>query len=177
METISVKDLQFALRVIDKIYGLTDKDIQITGDEGSFRLTFFFMQRKITVDKREDRDHTVYLEIYVTEKPHVQSIHVEPTAFGLLYAYYDNAQANLFYNNDNLYKYLKNLRRYIEENKIFSEEFDIPNEKRYFYIDGIKKELPYAVRTDARFEYSQMFGKDKTEQLMRNIPIGCTKPS
>ena len=50
METISVKDLRFALRAIDEIYGLTDKDIQITGNKNSFRLIFFFMQRKITVD-------------------------------------------------------------------------------------------------------------------------------
>ena len=173
METISVKDLRFALRAIDEIYGLTDKDIQITGNKNSFRLTFFFMQRKITVDKREDRDYTVYLEIYVTEKPHIPSVEVEPTAFWELYAYYDDAQTSAFYNNDNLYKYLKYLRHYIEENKIFSEEFDIPNERRYFYIDGVKKELPYAIRMDTRFEYSQMFGKDKIEQMMRNIPIGC----
>lgn len=173
MKTNSVKDLQFALKAIDKIYGLTDKDIQITGNGDSFRLTFFFMQRKITVDKREDRDHTVYLEIYVTEKPHIPSVEVEPTAFWELYAYYDNAQSNLFYNNHNLKKYLKYLRRYIEENKIFSEEFDVPNERRYFYIDGVKKELPYAIRMDTRFEYSQMFGKEKIEQMMSNIPIGC----
>ena len=89
METISVKDLRFALRAIDEIYGLTDKDIQITGNKNSFRLTFFFMQRKITVDKREDRDYTVYLEIYVTEKPHIPSVEVEPTAFWELYAYYE----------------------------------------------------------------------------------------
>lgn len=42
MKTNSVKDLQFALKAIDKIYGLTDKDIQITGNGDSFRLTFFF---------------------------------------------------------------------------------------------------------------------------------------
>ena len=53
METISVKDLRFALRAIDEIYGLTDKDIQITGNKNSFRLIFFFMQRKITVDKEK----------------------------------------------------------------------------------------------------------------------------
>ena len=173
MKTISVKDLRFALRAIDEIYGLTDKDIQITGNKNSFRLTFFFMQRKITVDKREDRDHTVYLVIYVTEKPHIPSVEVEPTEFWELYAYYDNAQTSAFYNNDNLYKYLKYLRRYIEENKIFSQEFDVPNERRYFYLEGVKKELPYAVRANTYFEYSQMFGKDKIEQMMRNIPIGC----
>ena len=39
--------------------------------------------------------------------------------------------------------------------------------------EGVKKELPYAIRMDTRFEYSQMFGKDKIEQMMRNIPIGC----
>lgn len=64
-KSISVKDLRFALRAIDEIYGLTDKDIQITGNKNSFRLTFFFMQRKITVDKREDGNHTVNFQITV----------------------------------------------------------------------------------------------------------------
>lgn len=115
-------------------------------------------------------------EFMLRPPPHVPSINVEPTAFWMLYAYYDNAQVNLFYNNENLYKYLKYLRRYIEDDKIFSQEFDVQNEKRYFYIDGVKKELPYGVSMDTRFEYSQMFGKEKAEQLMRNIPIGCTFP-
>lgn len=69
MEADSIKDLQFALRVACEIYELEEKDIQIEAHGNYFYLTFFFMRRKITVEKREDRDHDIYLGIHVTAPP------------------------------------------------------------------------------------------------------------
>lgn len=143
------------LESIKQIYQVSYTDVvkKLRGDY--YTLSFYFQEHEIIIETNVDRILGTYTDITVKRNPKS-----EPTQFWLLYAYYENKSFHLHCDKEELTEYLNVLKSYIKEDKVFYEEYDVPNQKRYFYLDGVKREVPFLVDGDFKKEMTNLFGSE-----------------
>lgn len=158
-------NLSQTIEIIKDVYNLSGNEIIVEREGVYFTASFVYSGHKISVEINKDRMYEYYLDISVRK-----NASCEPTAFWQLFAYHENSPFNMCCDADNLTFYLAHLKYYVDNDKIFYEVYDIPNRKRYFYLDGVKREIDYIVDADFNTETTKLFGKNAA-RVINNRPV------
>lgn len=156
METdkiISKQQITDITMLCELIFHCTHNSFAISENNLCFDVRYAYKDYDITIAKDYETRYGYYcFDIYVVYR---KEPFAESTTFWQLYAYYDDQRCDLRadkLDNATIERYLVKLKEYLDNNRFFYGMTDIANRKRYFVIEGQRKELPYIINLETEDE-------------------------